>query len=195
MVGVVLLVACSTSTPLMALLFDIPAPGKNPADVPVLRAPRHVPFVPEAAPTATKEYLEMMEDLAKAGPPPDWPAIFKKLPKDDEDNINWMAALTAKLIAPSAGIKPDTPQPEPMDLDVELATSGKPARMVVFSHEVHTTWLKCNNCHNTIFEKEGGNAKITMAAINDGKYCGVCHDKVALAPDGCTGCHKGAKKS
>ena len=137
----------------------------------------------------------MMDELAKAGPAPDWPAIFKKLPKDDEDNILWMEALSSKLIQPSAGIKPDTPQPEPLDLDIDLETSGKPARYVKFSHEVHTNWLKCANCHPAIFKKDAGNAKITMAAIDDGKYCGVCHDKVALAPDGCKGCHKGAKKS
>lgn len=195
MMCVVATAACSSSTPLMALLFDMPAPGKSAANAPVVRQPRHVPVVAVAAPAATKEYQEMLQELAKAGPPPDWPAIFKKLPKDDDDNINWMAALTAKLIQPSAGIKPDTPQPEVLDLDVDLATSGKPARYVMFSHEVHTSWLQCGNCHPAIFKKEAGNAKITMAAIDDGKYCGVCHGKVALAPDGCKGCHKGAKKA
>ncbi len=69
--------------------------------------------------------------------------------------------------------------------------------MVIFSHEAHTKWLTCTNCHNAIFKKEAGTAKITMDAIDEGKYCGVCHDKVAMAqPSGCKGCHKvKAKKS
>lgn len=186
--------ACTSPTPLMSLLFDIHAAGRNPTNAPVVRPPRHIPFVPVAGPTASKEYLEMMEALDKAGPAPDWPAIFKKLPKDDEDNIQWMAALSSKLIQPSSGISPDTPQPEVRDLDVELETSGKPTRYVTFSHEVHTTWLRCANCHPAIFKRSAGDAKITMAEIDDGKYCGVCHDKVALAPDGCKGCHKPPKK-
>ena len=191
-----LLAACSAPTPLLALLFDIPAAGKNPADAPVVRGPRHVPFVGIPMPTATKEYQEMMADVAKAGPPPDWPAIFKKLPKDDDDNIDWMAALRDKIITPSAGIDPTTPEAKVLDMDLTLATSGKPERAVEFSHEAHTTWLKCNNCHPAIFEKDAGSAKITMDKIDDGKYCGVCHDKVAIAqPSGCKGCHKVKKKA
>jgi c(7)-type cytochrome triheme protein len=194
-VCVAVLAACSSPSPLLALLFDIPSAGKDTANAPVVRGPRHVPFKGVAPLTVSKEYKEAAEAMAKLGPPPDWPAIFKKLPKDDDDNIAWMVALANKVITPSAGIDPATPQPEVQDMDVELSTSGKPARMVVFSHQVHTTWLRCNNCHPAIFEKDAGSAKITMAAIDDGKYCGVCHDKVAIAPDGCKGCHKGVKKS
>lgn len=133
----------------------------------------------------------MMEALAKAGPPPDWPEIFKKLPKDDEDNIDWMAALSDKIITPGGTIDPNAPdEGKTTDDDIELSTSGKPARMVVFSHATHTQWLTCANCHPAIFKREAGSAKITMDEIDDGKYCGVCHDKVALVPGDCKGCHK-----
>lgn len=133
----------------------------------------------------------MLEELAKAPPPANWAEIFKKLPKDDDDIIDWMTALKDKIIMPSAGIDPATPEGKTMDADVELSTSGKPTRMVVFSHATHTQWLACANCHPAIFEKDAGSAKITMDAMDDGKYCGVCHDKVAVAqPAGCKGCHK-----
>lgn len=188
--------ACSSpAKPLMALLFDIPPAGKEPSNQPSPRPPRRT--VTSAGPeiVLSKEYIAMREALEKAGPPPNWPDIYKKLPKDDEDNIVWAEALEQKLINPAADIDGKAPQPKVMDADIELSTSGKPKRMVVFSHAVHTTWLRCNNCHPAIFEKEAGTAKITMEAIDDGKYCGVCHDKVALAPNGCKGCHKPIKKS
>ena len=137
-----------------------------------------------------------MEEREKEGPPPNWAEIYKKLPKDDDDNIDWMAALEQKVIQPRGSIDPNVPdEGKTEDAEVELSTSGKPEKMVIFKHEVHTKWLTCPNCHPAIFKKEGGNAKITMDAIDDGKYCGVCHDKVAIAqPSGCKGCHKVKKK-
>lgn len=190
------LVACTSSTqPLMAMLFDIPPPGKAPPTKPEPRKPRRTVINLEPELVISKEYIALQDALAKAGPPPNWPDIYAKLPKDDEDNIIWANALEQKLINPAADIDGKAKQPKVMDEDIELSTSGKPKRMVIFSHKVHTTWLRCSNCHPAIFEKEAGTAKITMDAIDDGKYCGVCHDKVALAPNGCKGCHKPIKKS
>lgn len=185
-----LLVACSSQPAVLAMIFDIPPSGQDPGDAPVIRSPRRIPFVDPSI-EETRKYLALLEALAKAPPPANWAEIYKKLPKDDDDNIDWMAALGDKIITPSAGIDPNTPEGKTMDADVELSTSGKPARMVVFSHATHTQWLSCANCHPAIFQKDAGSAKITMDAIDDGKYCGVCHDKVAIAePYGCKGCHK-----
>ncbi|MDO8774096.1 MAG: cytochrome c3 family protein [Burkholderiaceae bacterium] len=191
---VVLMAACSamdSTRPMLALLFDIPPPGQEPPSEPAPRQPRRT--VREAPSIViSKEYVEMMEALIKAGEPPNWPAIFKKLPKDDEDNIDWMAALESKAIAPSGVIDAKAKdEGKTTDDDIELATSGKPVRYVTFSHGKHTQWLTCANCHNAIFKREAGSAKITMEDIDNGKYCGVCHDKVAVAqPSGCKGCHK-----
>ncbi|GAB4177861.1 MAG: hypothetical protein Fur0039_21400 [Rhodocyclaceae bacterium] len=189
-----LLAACGTQTPLLSLIFDIPASGKDPGAVPVVRQPRRsVPTEREQL-VVTKEYLANLAAAAKAGPPPNWPDIFKKLPKDDEDNIDWNQALRDKVISPRAAIERDAPEPPPekvFDQDVKLATSGKPNRMVVFSHKAHAQWLTCSNCHPAIFAEKTGTAKITMDDIDEGKFCGVCHDKVAMAmPSGCKGCHK-----
>lgn len=180
----------------MSMLFDIPPPGQQASTELAPRPPRRtVPKPPEIR--VSKEYVAMVENLIKAGAPPNWPEIFEKLPKDDENNIDWGAALASKAISPSGVIKTgDTDEGKTSDDDIELSTSGKPKRMVIFSHKVHTQWLTCNNCHNKIFKREAGSAKITMDAIDDGKYCGVCHDKVAMAqPSGCKGCHKPIKKS
>ncbi|MBE0474219.1 c(7)-type cytochrome triheme domain-containing protein [Rhodoferax sp.] len=192
-----LLAACSSSSPLMAMLFDIPPPEQaQSSEPPPRQARRRLPPPPPEF-VVPKAILEKYEAIAKAGPPPDWPKIFEQLPKDDEDNIDWAAALESKLIAPRGVINDkDKDIGKTMDDDIELATSGKPNRMVIFSHKVHTQWLTCTNCHSKIFKREAGTAKITMDAIDDGQYCGVCHDKVALAqPSGCKGCHKPIKKS
>jgi len=192
---VLVLAACSNigNSPLMAMLFDIPPERQS--NQPEPRAARRSLPPPPPVYELPENLKSALLERLQAGPPPDWPKLFETLPKDDDGNILWAEALEQKLINPAAGIKPDTPQPKIMDEDIELSTSGKPNRMVVFSHAVHTTWLRCTNCHTGIFEKEAGSAKITMEAIEEGRYCGVCHDKVALAPDGCKGCHKPIKKS
>jgi len=191
-----LLAACSSSTPLMAVLFDMPPPAQAQSLAPLPRQARRSLPPPPPVFIVPKAVLEKYEAIAKAGPPPNWPQIFAQLPKDDEENIDWTAALETKLIAPRGVINDkDEDIGKTSDDDIELSTSGKPNRMVIFSHKVHTQWLTCSNCHNAIFKREAGNAKITMDAIDEGKYCGVCHDKVALAkPSGCKGCHKPIKK-
>lgn len=173
------------------MFFDMPAAGPDPGLAPVVHAPRRVKFIDPAIEEA-KKYLALLKERADAPPPANWAEMFKRLPKDDDDNVDWMLALKDKVITPSGQIDsaiPDEGKTE--DIEVELSTSGKPARLVVFSHAVHTQWLTCSNCHPAIFKKDAGSSKITMAAIDDGKYCGVCHDTVAIAqPSGCKGCHK-----
>ncbi|WP_300120141.1 cytochrome c3 family protein [Rhodoferax sp.] len=196
LVLVLVLAACSASPPMMAMLFDMPPPSEQVSNEPPPRQPRRTVPKPQVL-IISAEYVAMVEGLLKTGAPPNWPDIFKKLPKDDDDNIDWSAALASKAISPSGIINAsDTDEGKTSEDDIELSTSGKPARMVIFSHKVHTQWLTCTNCHNAIFKREAGAATITMEAIDEGKYCGVCHDKVALAqPSGCKGCHKPIKKS
>ena len=71
---------------------------------------------------------------------------------------------------------------------------------VVFDGKIHADkGHKCNACHPAIFPMKGpgkeGTAKITMADINAGKFCGTCHngekDKAFKASDeaNCGKCH------
>ena len=62
--------------------------------------------------------------------------------------------------------------------------SGKDAGTVVFSHRRHgkaQTGYKCAACHPAIPEKRG---TVTMAANNEGKACGTCHNGRTKAPRG-----------
>ncbi|MEW6108300.1 MAG: cytochrome c3 family protein [Nitrospirota bacterium] len=67
---------------------------------------------------------------------------------------------------------------------------------VVFDGKSHADkGLKCNDCHTKIFQMKKGE-KITMADMNAGKNCGVCHNgekafKSSDAAD-CSKCHKKA---
>ncbi|MFI4940590.1 MAG: c(7)-type cytochrome triheme domain-containing protein [Burkholderiales bacterium] len=191
-----LLAACGSpptgSQPsVLAMIFDIPPPGQDPGHAPVVHTPRRIRFVDTSIAEPSKEYVEMIKALEKASPPPNWNEIFKSLPKDKKNNIDWMAALAQNLIKPRPGIDEKTPESKTSKAEVLLSTSGNPSRYVVFQHATHTQWLTCTNCHPAIFARDGGADKITMDDIDAGKFCGVCHDKVALAPPaGCKGCHK-----
>lgn len=77
---------------------------------------------------------------------------------------------------------------------VEFAS---PMGKVIFAGKAHAdTGLKCADCHikPKLFEMKKGGDKITMAAMNDGKFCGTCHDgNKAFSvkdPANCAKCHK-----
>ena len=67
---------------------------------------------------------------------------------------------------------------------------GVPA--TIFPHWFHRIRYKCYACHPTPFEMKAGANKITMDTIQEGKFCGVCHNgKVAWAAsfETCNRCH------
>jgi len=76
---------------------------------------------------------------------------------------------------------------------VEFA--GGSAGKVVFDGKIHADkGLKCNDCHTKIFQMKKGSAKMKMADINAGKFCGECHNgtKAFKTSDAanCAKCHK-----
>ena len=81
----------------------------------------------------------------------------------------------------------------PPGMKVEYA--GGPMGKVTFDGKVHADkGLKCDACHTKIFQMKKGTAKMTMAAINKGEFCGACHNGTkafkASDPANCTKCHK-----
>lgn len=62
----------------------------------------------------------------------------------------------------------------------------------VFPHWFHRIRFRCYVCHPTIFEMRAGVNKITMDAIDGGKFCGTCHNgKISWESsfDTCDRCH------
>ncbi len=74
---------------------------------------------------------------------------------------------------------------------------ASPMGKVSFDGKVHADkGAKCADCHTKpkLFEMKKGSAKMTMAAMNEGKFCGTCHDGTKAfsvkAPADCAKCHK-----
>ncbi len=82
----------------------------------------------------------------------------------------------------------------PSGKTVEFEPKG--AGKVVFSGKVHADkGLKCADCHGAgIFKMKKGADAITMKDINEGKFCGTCHNgsKAFSAKDAanCNKCHQ-----
>lgn len=177
-----LAIACTTQNPVMTALFDgVPEPGAEHVPAPVVKQPRRPKYVKPPPPVRFVE----VPDLP---PPTDWKGIYASLPRND-DAVAWVKALEAKQINPKPSLDPDAKEDEPTDLDVELDSSGKETK-AVFPHKAHTMWMACPACHTSIFEMEKGKAKMTMAGMGDGQWCGTCHGKVAQPElTACPACH------
>lgn len=120
-----------------------------------------------------------------------WEEAEKILPKDKVGKVDWVQALKARAIAPRPSPNPADPEQAVLDLDIELASSPNKLFGVTFSHGAHTSWLACVSCHPAIFPlRQAKPTMITMAKIQAGQYCGVCHGRVAFsAGRDCSRCH------
>ena len=118
---------------------------------------------------------------------------MKDFPRDGRGIINWVEALDRGLIAPRTGLTGGEKM-HSVDFDVLFKnTASMP--FVRFPHLPHTKWLTCKNCHPAIFLPQRGGNFVTMAAIIEGEYCGVCHGKVAFPPLECNRCHSVAREN
>lgn len=93
------------------------------------------------------------------------------------------------LVAPVSAVGPDK----------ELSWAGGGQGKVTFEGDDHADEnYTCADCHPGIFAMKFGTAKMTMAAMNRGEYCGACHNGVRAFgtddPDRCEECHKKPKK-
>jgi c(7)-type cytochrome triheme protein len=77
----------------------------------------------------------------------------------------------------------------------EIEFKVKGASDAAFSHKFHLTSYACKDCHTSVFPYKAGMKRYSMADMEAGKSCGVCHnDKDAFTAQGnCDRCHKGFK--
>ncbi len=76
-------------------------------------------------------------------------------------------------------------------LEFKDGSAGK----VVFSGKTHAdAGERCRDCHPGIFQMRKGSVRITMAEMNAGKNCGMCHNGTKAfksgEPANCKRCHK-----
>ncbi len=80
-----------------------------------------------------------------------------------------------------------------------LTWEGGGKGTVIFEGDEHAEkGYKCGACHPSLFQMKKGAAKMTMASLNEGKYCGACHNGTTAFstsnPGKCHECHKTKKK-
>ncbi len=101
--------------------------------------------------------------------------------------------LTAMLLA----VTPATAQ-APAPPDFQLPKAETSPGEVTFSHTRHLARVgKCSLCHMRDLKMRRGASGITLAAKQEGKFCGACHDgttrvggAATFAIDECERCHK-----
>jgi len=123
----------------------------------------------------------------------DFGQVTDRLPKERFGNgINWEKAEDEghiRLVDFLEGVSIKRPSlAVQKDFSLTAKVEGMPE--IVFSHKKHTVWNGCELCHPEIFVGvKKGNTKYSMVEIFDGKYCGVCHSKVAFPLLDCQRCH------
>lgn len=91
--------------------------------------------------------------------------------------LSSLALVTALFVATVAFVPEAAGVKVPADFAFEQG-KGSPGP-VTFSHTFHVEGkgLKCNACHTKVFKmKKGKSGDLTMAAMEEGKFCGACHD-------------------
>ena len=110
------------------------------------------------------------------------------LPRDPLGFVDWMKAIREGAITPRASLD-GRGSMNVLDRDVILKNT-KEMPWVRFPHQSHTLWLDCSNCHPAPFVAQAGANRIAMADIFRGKFCGMCHDRVAFVTFfSCMRCH------
>lgn len=190
---------------LVALSFTVFSVGSLAADKQEVRSglkpalkilPIAEPVAPEAvtgaAAAVPQRFLPKLEFLDPANPGAHllqrYDDAVRGLPLDGNGFPDWMKALNERKIEPRSGLK-DADRMEVLDLDVVMRNTREMPN-VRFPHRSHTLWLACSNCHPQPFTAKAGGNAIAMADIFRGRYCGMCHDRVAFVTFfSCYRCH------
>ena len=117
-----------------------------------------------------------------------WPEVRALLPTT-AGAPDWSKALRQSVITPRAGPDPQAEGHAALSLDIEMVPAGSTGFKAVFGHEAHTAVLACDSCHPALFQMKKGSSDVSMARMQAGESCGVCHGKVAFGTDQCSRCH------
>ncbi|HJV65932.1 MAG TPA: c(7)-type cytochrome triheme domain-containing protein [Geomonas sp.] len=119
--------------------------------------------------------------------------FLERMPRETLGNgIDWEKAELGGLIKPQDTVEGVSLKKAGMKVQPDFALKAKMEGMpdIIFSHSKHTVWNGCELCHPDIFVGiKRGTTKYSMIELFDGKYCGVCHDKVAFPQSDCKRCH------
>lgn len=117
------------------------------------------------------------------------------LPVDKYGLVDWAKVIKEKMIDPRYSLDPAAKPDDEAILDMNIFFETKSNFMdnVVFPHYMHSWWLSCEACHQSvggpIFEQSAGANDVKMVEMADGKWCGRCHGRVAFPLADCKRCH------
>jgi c(7)-type cytochrome triheme protein len=144
-----------------------------------------IAFAPVQCPRCHSEGIEVKENRNARE------HLIKLPPNNYGNKVDWVKAINEGAITPKTSLD-GKGQMAVLDRDIEFKVQGGddiPLPDVIYPHKQHTQWLFCNNCHPDVFQMKAGGNPVTMLDIFQGKYCGVCHGKVAFPLMDCLRCH------
>jgi len=106
--------------------------------------------------------------------------------------VRALAAVVLALLL--AALPPTSALAVEGDITFSRKTPEGTTPAAVFPHWFHRIRYKCYVCHPDLFAMKAGANAITMDAIQQGKFCGACHNgKIAwgVGFDTCNRCHVG----
>ncbi len=113
-----------------------------------------------------------------------------RIPIDEYGFIDWLMLKEMGVFKPIESLDEDYEQ-KIRDNQILFISKSK-VENVLFSHNVHSSWIKCESCHPIIFEESLEN-KVKMVRMSKGENCGYCHGKVSFTFADCKRCHSQAK--
>ncbi len=173
-------VACVAAIPAVSYAQEPTDPGEfwNTGDHYQLEG-KVVPVYEDGIHDPTNDAVKVLQEPVEA---------MQGFPRDKSGVIDWVKILEDGGISPRPS-KTGEGEMHIVDFDV-IFKNTQSMPFVRYPHRQHTEWLTCKNCHPKIFLPQKGGNPVTMAAIMQGKYCGVCHGKVAFPPSkNCGRCH------
>lgn len=106
------------------------------------------------------------------------------------NEIDWVQAMEKGLIEPKQSILEEDYKPIEFTSKLDLEADWGLIPKAEFPHKIHQQLLDCANCHPDIFNIKKKTTKFFDMKYNlEGKFCGVCHLKVAFPMDDCRRCH------
>ncbi|UCF19039.1 MAG: hypothetical protein JSU87_14075 [Gemmatimonadota bacterium] len=144
-------------------------------DLPEPEPQTQIAAQPAAGPAAVPIDTVRAPSPAEAAQTPD--SVLALLPRHASGGIDWVAALRRGVI----GGRPAGPR---FGFDFYFGEME-----AYFPHSSHTEWLGCESCHPAIYRTRGS-SKTSMAEIQAGESCGVCHGKVSFGTEVCERCHE-----
>ena len=112
------------------------------------------------------------------------------IPVDKHGFIDWLKLKKDGIFNPLTSLNGDY-TPEVRNNEIFYISKSK-IKNVLFSHDVHSSWIRCSSCHPAVF-KENLKNNIKMVRMNKGQNCGHCHGKVSFTFADCDRCHSQPK--